>query len=335
MDHVEVATPSAPRRSAPRRSATKSLRQIVTWALLVAVVVFAVAALRHSWSQVRHSFGVLRPVDLVCAEGLALVSAWAMYRSWRTVLGGLAGTVVSGHDTRAIYFCSQVGKYVPGTVWPAVIQADLGSRARLSRTVVLSSYAMALMASVGFGGLVAAGTLTGHRRPWVTLAVVGAIVGGLLLCAVFVHPGGPQGWLRRVLARRRPGLELGAIATTTAGEVFTWSLLGWSALGLHTWFLARSFGAHGGDVVFVTGAMALAWTAGIAAVPLPAGAGLREAILVATLGHRIGSGPAISVALLSRLAFLVDDVVLAVAMGLPRVWRQARRRRAPGAPSRP
>ena len=51
--------------------------------------------------------------------------------------------------------------------------------------------------------------------------------------------------------------------------------------------------------------------AGLLAVYAPGGLGVREAVLVALLAHRIGAANALVVAAASRLMFIVVDVVLA------------------------
>jgi hypothetical protein len=62
-------------------------------------------------------------------------------------------------------------------------------------------------------------------------------------------------------------------------------------------------------------------------VPVPAGAGIREAVFVASSGLPAGIGATIAVG--SRLAFLIVDVV-GVALSAP--WH---RRRASRLPARP
>jgi glycosyltransferase 2 family protein len=59
--------------------------------------------------------------------------------------------------------------------------------------------------------------------------------------------------------------------------------------------------------------MGLAWAAGLIFIPAPAGAGVRDAVLVATFAPLIGTTAAFAVALASRVLLLVADVVLALA----------------------
>jgi uncharacterized membrane protein YbhN (UPF0104 family) len=59
--------------------------------------------------------------------------------------------------------------------------------------------------------------------------------------------------------------------------------------------------------------MGLAFAAGLIFIPAPAGAGVRDAILVATLSDQIGAADALAVAVASRAILLAVDAVLAGA----------------------
>jgi uncharacterized membrane protein YbhN (UPF0104 family) len=78
----------------------------------------------------------------------------------------------------------------------------------------------------------------------------------------------------------------------------------WLLIGGSTWAIARALvpDASLPRVVFAT---VLSWLAGFIAVPVPAGAGIREAVLVAASG--LAAGPAAATALISRLVFVVVD----------------------------
>ena len=71
--------------------------------------------------------------------------------------------------------------------------------------------------------------------------------------------------------------------------------------------------------------MALAWAVGLIVIPAPAGAGVREAVLIATFAPQIGAPAALAVALASRVLLVLADVALA---GLGALVRPARRARA-------
>lgn len=78
----------------------------------------------------------------------------------------------------------------------------------------------------------------------------------------------------------------------------------WLAIWAATWCVARAL-TDDPPVLRLGVATLLSWTAGVAAVPVPAGAGVREAVFLAASG--MPAGLAATVALGSRLVFLVID----------------------------
>jgi uncharacterized membrane protein YbhN (UPF0104 family) len=123
---------------------------------------------------------------------------------------------------------------------------------------------------------------------------------------------------------RRPPLERDltgrTIATATARGVVAWTIA-----GLHVWLLAVRLGAPAGQTfLLATGGFAFAWSVGFIFVLAPAGAGVRELILIAALTPVLDPGKATAVAVASRLVTIVADLVaagIAAALtgGRPRV----------------
>jgi uncharacterized membrane protein YbhN (UPF0104 family) len=96
-----------------------------------------------------------------------------------------------------------------------------------------------------------------------------------------------------------------------------WALLSWLFFGLHLLALVNGVGVHGWHVAAASiGGFALAVSAGILFIPAPAGAGVRDAVLIAALGAVLGSGTAVAVGLVSRVVLIVVDLMLAAGFGL-------------------
>ena len=89
----------------------------------------------------------------------------------------------------------------------------------------------------------------------------------------------------------------------------TWSFS--EATGVLTLAIAQGYSSW-------IGGFGLAWAAGFLVVFVPAGAGIREAVLVLTLSPILPSGPATLLALISRLVFTAGDLVWAGIGGLLR-----------------
>ena len=291
---------------------------------LVVVGVFLALAVQRNWSAVQGDLDTLSAMDWALAffwGSMSLVTGWGL---WSVVLTGM-GAHLGGHDSRSVFFAGQLGKYVPGSVWPAVIQSRLAVRHGIRPRTMLASYTYAIAVTIATGGIVGTIALVGGRSTsvlWVSLGVAAASVVGLV---ALLWPSGVFAVLERL--GRRWGRDL-AIDQPSASHklmALVLSFTTWLVLGLHIWAIARPLGATAADLPVVIGGFALAGVAGVLVVPVPGGAGVREALLVLTLGTVIGRPSALTVALISRLVLLGADVVFAVGAGAVPLIRGARR----------
>ena len=110
---------------------------------------------------------------------------------------------------------------------------------------------------------------------------------------------------------RRPPLPQ-PIAGRAVLRVAGWSAGSHLLLGLQAWFLALDLGAAGPAVLpLAVGGFALASVAGLLALPVPAGAVVREAAIVVALSPVLPRGSALLLALLSRVLLTVGDLAAA------------------------
>jgi len=280
-----------------------------TWSLLAVAVGLGAWALITQREEALEALRMLdlRAVAVALLAGVAVVLCSAMI--WRTVLADL-GSRLPLTSAGEIFLLGQVGKYLPGSVWPMVMQAQLGSRYGLSKRRTLAASVVTLLMSVGTASAVIVLTLpmrpdVGGGTRWLGLLAIPVLV--------VLHP-----WvLGRVLdtglrvIRRRP-LE----ATTTARGTmlaFGWSLLTWLFSGVLVLALAHPLGMplSWRSVALAVGGYSLAWLVGLLVVVAPAGAGAREGALVVLLATVLPIGSALVVALVARLIFTAVDLALA------------------------
>ena len=125
-----------------------------------------------------------------------------------------------------------------------------------------------------------------------------AITPVLLAC---LHPRVLNALVSRLLRlTRRPPLEQ-PLSGRAMAAALAWSWAAWLFYGLQIWLLATRLGAPPGrTVLLAVGGFAFAWSVGFVVVLAPAGAGVRDVLLIATLSPVLGTGPATAVALMSR-----------------------------------
>jgi uncharacterized membrane protein YbhN (UPF0104 family) len=288
-----------------RRPGRAAVVPTLVGAVLAAVcLAFVARALSSQWSEVRHevanaSVGWLA-AGLVAAAGAMLWIA----ACWRRAL------LMLGHErdrrrTIAWYFTGEMGKYVPGGVWPVVGRGELARRdgvpaSRAYPSVGLSLVALYL-AGLGVAALLVPLDLAGQSESPAALALLLLLPAGLAA----LHP--------KVLGRVRDQVvrltgKGGDVPLppwrATVGLVVLY-VPAWLLIWAATWCTARAL-LPDPPILRIGIATTLSWVAGFAAVPVPAGAGIREAVFVAASGLSGGIGA--TVAVMTRLAFLLVDV---------------------------
>jgi uncharacterized membrane protein YbhN (UPF0104 family) len=285
------------------------VRRAALGVLLLAAISLAVLSLADQWDEVREGAADLSAGYLLAAGVAVLASLTCSLLSWRSTLLGLGAAVPLRRAAR-IYFVGQLGKYVPGSVWPMIAQMELGAGYGLSRAAVgtasLLTMAIAVPVALVLGLLAVPALLSadasGYLWPFLALPVAAVVLAPPVLNPLLDRA------LRLV---RRPPLaqRLGGRAVV---RVAVFAAAAHLLLGVQAWLLARDLGAEGAHVLpLAVGAFSLANVAGLLALPAPAGAGVREAVLVLALAPVLPVGQALLVALVSRALVTAGDLVVA------------------------
>jgi glycosyltransferase 2 family protein len=296
-------------------------------ALRIGFVVLAVgllvAALVDQWHNVSTGWHELPVSALVLAGAAVLLGLFFSAMAWRALLADLLaeGQHVPVMGAVRIFFVGQLGKYLPGSVWPVVAQMELGKGYGLSRRPVGTVALLVMVLNVATGLLVAL-VLLPFTSPH-ALRHYGWAVAVLPFGLALLHPRVLNPVIDKAfsLARREPleqPLTLRGIAVATG-----WTMLMWASYGAQIWALADGLHAQGAKSLpaLSTGAFALAWTAGFLFLVSPAGAGVREAILILALAAVLGYDKRVALAAVSRLLMTAGDLVWGAVGGLTRPRR--------------
>jgi len=278
-------------------------------AFLVVAVAFAALALAAQWDDVRDRVGQLSVLHVGVAALCAAGSLLASFLAWRETLGGL-GDRLPLRPAGRIFFLGQLAKYVPGSVWAIVGQMELAKVHGVRRERTATAGIVVLVVSLAMGlllGLLAVPALLDADGGLYASAVL-----LLVPLAVVLHPR-VLTWLvdRGLRLVRRPPLEA-PLTAAVIWRVAAFSLLSNGLLGVQIWQLAVDVGGDGWALLALSiGGYGIAAAVSLVVIPLPAGAGLREAILVLLLAPDIGAAAATLVAILARLLLTLADVAAA------------------------
>ncbi|MAP62557.1 MAG: hypothetical protein CMH34_02165 [Microbacterium sp.] len=287
-------------------------------------------ALVATWDEVLAALKQLTWAAVLVAFFSCVVALGLNAMSWRAVMHAVG---LRAHVSEAfrVFFLSQVGKYVPGSIWPVVAQAEFARDHGVSRARAMTGSIVAMIVGVVTSGIIGAVGLV--------LSVPGAVgqywwalvVAVLLACLLF------PAVLDRLVSMafrltRRPDapVRIGARPLLASAA---WSAAMWLVLGVQAWVLLREM-APGTTFVLAAGAFAFAWLVGFLVVIAPAGVGAREAALILALSTVADPGEALSFALISRFVMTLADAAgfgVGVAIGGSRLRRDADRMRRSGA----
>ncbi|WP_248961801.1 lysylphosphatidylglycerol synthase domain-containing protein [Sphaerisporangium perillae] len=289
-------------------------KKLIRFAFLLVALGFGAWAIAGRWSQVADGFARLSWPLLAGSLVAVLAALVAGMLMWRALLADL-GSPLAFTDAAKVFFVGQLGKYIPGSLWPVLAQMEMGKDLGVPRPRSAAAFFLTYPIYLASGLSVAVLTLPAFagdsvaRYAWLLL-LLPVLVAGL-------HPrvvNGVLGFGLKVLKRpplERPLTRRGVL--TSAG----WAFAGWAAYGFHLGLLVTGLGATGTQAIVLSlGAFALAWCLGFIVVVAPAGAGVREVAMVAALAPVLDGGRAIAAALCSRLVVSAGDLVCAGLAGL-------------------
>jgi uncharacterized membrane protein YbhN (UPF0104 family) len=298
-------------------AAQSTAARAVFCAVAVLLAVWAIASRRE---QVVDALLRMQGRWLLVAALVTMANLAFTGMAWRALLADLGSRLPLAAAAR-VFFVGQIGKYVPGSLWPVVVQAELGRDHGVARRrsaaatlvlILLSAFSalVVVLASLPFVPLVA-----GNGFGWTLLLVIPLVV--------LLHPQVLGRSLDRVLrlVGRPPLGEWTSLGGTAVA--LGWALVSWVCAGLQVFCLSISMGAPrtGDTFALSVGGYALAWAVGLIIVFAPAGAGARELALVAIMTPVLDDGAVVVVVLLSRVLFTGSDLALAglgLMIGKPR-----------------
>ena len=279
------------------------LRLAVAGVFLAVIVV----VLAGQWQQARPLLGRLSVAAVLTAWALVLAGIFATFLSWRAALADLGGTLPLTGAMR-VFYLGQLGKYLPGTIWPALTQMRLGRDYQVPPRASGAAVVVFMLMVVGTGLLVGVPVIPLLGRDAVQSYRWLVLVLPLAVLAVAPPVLNRAMALALRVARRPPmpaPLSFGGIL-----RVAGWAIVSWLCYGVHVYLLARQLGAEGGALLWLqcTGAFAAAFASGPLLLVVPAGAGVREAALLLLLGSTVTAPVAAVIAVCSRLLFIVGDL---------------------------
>ncbi len=273
-----------------------------------------------------------RPV-LFVASCLVLMAGYLWSASvWGRLVHDLGGPRLTVWTSVRVFMVANLGRYVPGKVWQiaglAYLAKRVGVPAGVATGAAILGQGIAVLgaALVGLGVLLGANELWGGIGRWEWVVGVG---GAVAIISVVVIPGLFRPvvafWFR--LTRTDPPDD--GLGRGNAGlRWLTLYVVNWGIYATAFWLLYLSFGEWR-TFLEVGPAFAAAYVAGYLAIFAPAGAGIREGILVVLLQPIMAREAAVVLAIIARLWTTAVELIPA---GLLAAGRRASQENAESTP---
>lgn len=271
---------------------------------VLVTVGLACYALVTDWAQIHGALGKLGPWSLAGALAAVVLALGASTAMWRLLLASM-GSPLPIRTAARIVLVGQLGKYLPGSIWPVLAQMELGREHHVPQTRSASASVLQMLFSLIGAMLVAVVTL-----PF----VAGALPYRWALAAapvllVLLYPPVINAVIGRVLQIARQGALEKPLTAAALLRALLWAFVSWAFYGLQIWILAVTLGAPPGRTAVVAfGGFAFAWSIGFIVVFAPAGAGIRDVLLLVVLHAVLPTQDAAAVVLVSRVLTIVADL---------------------------
>jgi hypothetical protein len=316
-----------------------SRASFVTIGIAAALAVCCLAALLAIVRIWDTSAGAVSPDEisrvwagLAAACMIAAVGTYAV--CWFLLMRALERRPVALAAALQLFLVSWPGRYVPGSLPHYGGRLLAGPRIGLSRPAIAASLAYENLFAVATSGILAVALLLARFRGGLAQsnwAIAAACVA--LLCACALHPSVARRAARLVASRvnRLRAVEthlLGARAVVAIGTAYTFAAL---CAGLSFYCGLRAVAPHDQPpLLLAIASYNLAGIAGVLAIFVPSGIGVREGVVVAMIGAAVSAPVALGAAVLVRLIAVVVDVLpMALIVATHAIRRTLAGRREP------
>lgn len=314
----------------PRAPWTRYAGRVLQAAIGITVLVYAVRALRRQWSTASVDLSRLHPNWLwIGLSGVLFLATYAvLIEMWREVLRGW-GSRLRFWVAARIWTVSNLGRYVPGKVVQIGAMGVMAERAGVSPVAATGSAILNVVVNLIAGFIVVAVfgwpllqlQEVGGTRTALLFVVV--CVGALVLLPLVLPPT-----LRAVSRVTGRDFNIGALPRVSILISLVGNIVAWLLYGAAFAIFARGVsGSSQGPLTAYVAVYALSYLVGYLVLIAPAGAGFREAAMIALLpaAHLADPTQAAVLAVTSRLWLTALEIAPgALFLGLDGLRRRPR-----------
>jgi uncharacterized membrane protein YbhN (UPF0104 family) len=289
----------------------KLLSRVAGVVIVLLIFGFMLRTLYLGWEEIVSYDWNLDYLALIIAFSLMMFASAFYAYLWKLILDRL-GTPLSYRKSYRIFFLSQLGRYLPGKIWSILGLVYLSQKEGVSKVISGASVTLQLLLQVVSGIMVFAVTLP-FWRSVDSVTDVYVLFVFLAVGLVLLHPALVNRGLNAALRiTGQAQMELSWRYSYLLGQLGLWGIF-WFVNGVAYYFLIRSiYSSSLPQVPILAGIFAIAWVAGFVSLLTPAGLGVMEGTLALLLSFYFPVHVATIIALWTRLARTVTDLVSAI-----------------------
>ncbi len=312
MDSKKIAPADSNRLSAFGPGVKGALKIV----LVLTVLYFVWRQLTVNWDEVAHYDWVINYWLLLLSVALHLVTFVLFSSVWCFLISGF-GYHVPLHHGFMVQYITNLGRYVPGKIWPVFGMLYLAKRIGVREEAAVTSWVIAQVFAIPAAFL--AGLVCLFLLPETNAFEIGSFVnlGVYLVAASFLvmsllllfAPNRMFYLFNIVLKRLKRSPVTFQLSIATAFKVYFGYFICWLCYGLSFWVFLQSI-ASGSEIPLIPsmGAFIIAYQVGYLAMFSPGGLGIRELVLSSLLMPYLGPLAA-GVAVAARIWNILAEIM--------------------------
>jgi len=291
----------------PLRQDRKAIQNILSWVFVLLAITLLTTAVANQWDEFVEAALRLSPSAILLSAAAGLLGLITIMMAWRSALAATSHWLPVP-DTAYSYFLTQLGKYLPGAVWPIIAQMEMLRRHGVSRYQSALGSILAIICNictaVAVGVIAILATQQSILDYWWLIGI--AVTGTAFMLPPVLR------FLLKFASRTNHRLAPLADIKLQGKHLFSaiiWDTASWILFGIHFWFLASDLLEAQQLVLLSIGAYAIAWAAGFVVIFAPAGIGVREGVMLTLLGTLFATPNLLALVIVSRTILTILDLV--------------------------
>lgn len=301
-----------------RKGGGSRLKTIIKLVLVLVVLYFVYRQLAAHWDEVIAYSWEINPLLLLLSIFVHVAAFSLFSRIWCIIISAYGYKVRLPHAFKISYIVD-LGRYIPGKIWPVLGMAYLARQIGIREEESVTSWILAMLFALP-SAFMAAGfyIIFSPELLDVILGTFGAgfylmVAAVLVISLLLVFAPNKMFKILNLVLRifKRPEIEF-RLEIKTALMIFVGYAVGWSVFGLAFWlFLSAITTGTNLPVIPSIGTFIIAYQIGYLTIFAPGGIGVRELVLTAVLAPYLGPVSA-GVAVAARIWNISAEIIAAL-----------------------